>query len=178
METVKLHDKTFKSSIAYADIERSVKKLAESINADYEGKKPLFLAVLNGSFMFAADLLKNVCVECEISFIKVASYHGVSSAGTVSELIGLTETIENRDVIIVEDIVDSGITLERVVNLVNERKPASVKVAALLFKPEAYKKTIAVDYVAFRIPNDFIVGYGLDYDGLGRNLKNIYKIEN
>jgi len=178
MEMIKLHDKTFKSNIPYAEIEKSVRVLAEKIDIDYKGKRPLFLAVLNGSFMFAADLLKNISIECEISFIKVASYHGVSSAGSVSELIGLTENIANRDVIIVEDIVDSGITLDKVIHLVNEKRPASVKVAALLLKPEAYKKTIPVDYVAFRIPNDFIVGYGLDYDGLGRNLKDIYKIEN
>ncbi|MFZ5554852.1 MAG: hypoxanthine phosphoribosyltransferase [Bacteroidota bacterium] len=178
METVKLHDKTFKTSIPFAEIETSVIQLAQQINADYQGRKPLFLAVLNGSFMFAADLMKHICVDCEISFIKVASYHGVSSAGTVSELIGLTENIQNRDVIILEDIVDSGLTLEKVVGLINARKPSSVKVAALLLKPEAYKKSIPVDYVAFKIPNDFIVGYGLDYDGLGRNLKNIYKIEN
>ena len=127
--------------------------------------------------MFAADLLKEVTIPCEISFIKVASYHGTTSSGTVTELIGLTEDITNRTVVIVEDIVDTGITLEKLVTLLTKKEVKQIKVASFLLKPEAYKKDIVVDYVGMEIPNDFVVGYGLDYDGLGRNMKEIFVLE-
>jgi hypoxanthine phosphoribosyltransferase len=139
-----------------------------------ENDFPIFLVVLNGSFMFAADLLKEVTIPCEISFIKVASYHGTSSTGNVTELIGLTEDITGRTVVIVEDIVDTGITLERLMNVLTRKKVKQIKIATVLLKPQSYKKEFKVDYVGIEIPNDFVVGYGLDYDGLGRNLKEIY----
>ena len=173
---IQLHDKRFRPFILHSEILEKIEQLGKRINQDYNGKRPLFIAVLNGSFMFASDLLKNISTECDISFIKVASYTGVSSGGTVHELIGLTEVIEGRDVIILEDIVDTGHTVERVCQLINERHPSSLKIATLLYKPGAYKKDIPVDYTAFEIPNDFIIGFGLDYDGLGRNLKDIYTL--
>ncbi|MBL7917613.1 MAG: hypoxanthine phosphoribosyltransferase, partial [Bacteroidia bacterium] len=135
---------------------------------------PVFLVVLNGSFMFASDLLKKVNIPCEISFIKVASYHGTSSTGNVTELIGLTENITNRTVVIVEDIVDTGITLEKLVTVLKGKNVKQIKVASALLKPDSYKKNIIVDYVGIEIKNEFVIGYGLDYDGMGRNLKDIY----
>ncbi len=176
MDVVKLHDKTFSKFISFEEIQAAIEKITARINVDYKGKKPLFVAVLNGSFMFAADLLKKVNVDCEISFVKLASYHGISSSGNVTELIGFTENVEGRDIIVLEDIVDTGLTLEKVIEIFKHKNCASLKIATLLLKPEAFKKDYAVDYVAIEIPNEFIVGYGLDYDGLGRNLKDIYKV--
>lgn len=176
MNKVQLHDKTFEPFIKGVEIKNKIALLGKQITLDYTGKKPLFVAVLNGSFVFAADLMREVNVNCEISFVKVASYHGSSSSGAVTELIGLTEHIEGRDIIVIEDIVDTGTTLEKVYAMLQERHPKSIAIATLLFKPEAYKKNIKIDYVAIEIPNDFIVGFGLDYDGLGRNLNDIYKI--
>jgi hypoxanthine phosphoribosyltransferase len=176
MSTVQLHDKTFSSFIPHERILESIEQVAVRINTDYAGKEPVFVAVLNGSFMFAADLLKAVKVPSYISFVKLASYHGVSSTGSVTELIGFTENVEGKDVIIVEDIVDTGITLEKVLAIFQHKNCASLKVATLLLKPDAYKKPAKIDYVCMEIPNEFIVGYGLDYDGLGRNLKDIYKV--
>lgn len=171
-----MHDKAFSIYLEEDAILEGVKKVAEQIHRDHAGQRVLFLAVLNGSFMFAADLLKNYEGDCEISFVKVASYHGMSSSGTVSELIGLTENLEGRHVVILEDIVDTGLTLKKVYLSVMQRNPSSLKVATLLFKPDAYKGDLPIDYAGISIPNEFIVGYGLDYDGLGRNLRNIYKI--
>jgi hypoxanthine phosphoribosyltransferase len=176
MNSVQLHDKEFSKFISFEEIQTAIEKITTRINIDYKGKKPLFVAVLNGSFMFAADLLKKVNVDCEISFVKLASYHGISSSGSVTELIGFTENVEGRDIIILEDIVDTGLTLEKVIEIFNHKNCASLKIATLLLKPEAFKKEYKVDYVAIEIPNEFIVGYGLDYDGLGRNLKDIYKV--
>jgi hypoxanthine phosphoribosyltransferase len=176
MNSVKLHDKEFSKFISFEEIQAAIEKITVRINADYTGKKPLFVAVLNGSFMFAADLLKKVNIDCEISFVKLASYHGISSTGSVTELIGFTENVEGRDIIILEDIVDTGLTLEKVIEIFKHKNCASLKIATLLLKPEAFKKDYKVDYVAIEIPNEFIVGYGLDYDGLGRNLKDIYKV--
>lgn len=175
--SIQLHDKIFERFIAYEEIQRSVGIIAARINQDYNGKKPLLVAVLNGSFMFAAELMKQLEIECEISFVKLASYHGVTSGGTVTELIGLNENAENRDVIILEDIVDTGLTIEKVMDVFVNRKCTSVKVASLLFKPEAYKGKTKIDYVAIEIPNKFIVGFGLDYNGIGRNLKDIYQLK-
>lgn len=177
MQRVTLKDKTFVPYITADKIAESVKRLAEKINADLIHEMPLFLVVLNGSFMFAADLLKEVTIPCEISFIKLASYHGTSSTGTVTEMIGLTEEIKGRTVVVIEDIVDTGITLEKLVNLLTKKEVKQIKVASFLFKPEAYTKERVVDYVGMEIPNDFVIGYGLDYDGLGRNMKEIFVLE-
>jgi len=177
MQRVTLKDKTFVPYITSDKISASVKQLAQKINADLANDMPLFLVVLNGSFMFAADLLKEVTIPCEISFIKLASYHGTSSTGTVTEMIGLTEEIKGRTVVVVEDIVDTGVTLEKLVALLTKKEVKQIKVASFLLKPEAYTKDIAVDYVGMEIPNDFVVGYGLDYDGLGRNMKEIYVLD-
>jgi hypoxanthine phosphoribosyltransferase len=176
-QRVTLKDKTFVPYITSDKILESVHLMAQKINEDLKNDMPLFLVVLNGSFMFAADLLKEVVIPCEICFIKLASYHGTSSTGTVSELIGLTDEIKGRTVVIVEDIVDTGITLEKLIGVLQKRDVKQIKVASFLFKPESYTKNIAVDYVGMEIPNDFVVGYGLDYDGLGRNMKDVYVLE-
>lgn len=176
MDTVTIKDRDFKVSISHEEILGHVQKVADRINSDLKGEIPLFIGVLNGSFMFCADLLKMIDLECQLSFVKVASYHGTNSTGVVKELVGLSEDIRGRHVIIVEDIVDTGITIDNIVKNLEARNPASIKIATLLFKPEAYTKDIPIDYVALQIPNDFIVGYGLDYDGLGRNLKDIYTV--
>ena len=173
-QVITLKDKQFKPYITQQKIAEAVKNVAGSINADLKDEFPIFLAVLNGSFMFASDLLKEITIPCEISFIKMASYSGMTSSGNVTELIGLTENINGRTVVIVEDIVDSGITLERLTTILKTKAVKQIKVATILFKPEAYKKEYTLDYVGFKIPNDFVVGYGLDYDGLGRNLKEIH----
>jgi hypoxanthine phosphoribosyltransferase len=148
--------------------------MAVTINDEMADSKPIFLVVLNGSFMFAAALLKEITFPCEVSFVKLASYHGTQSTGEVNELIGLSEDIKNRNVIIIEDIVDTGVTLEKIHQLLLKNQVNSISVVTLLFKPDSYKKNITVDFSCFNIPNDFVVGYGLDYDGFGRNLKDIY----
>jgi hypoxanthine phosphoribosyltransferase len=176
MQEILLHDKKFRLFIENNHIQESIAEMAQIISKDYQDKKPLFIAVLNGSFMFAADLIKQITIECEISFVKVASYHGSISSGSVAELIGLAENVQDRNIIVLEDIVDTGTTLQKIIELLNYRKPQSIKVASLLFKPDAYKKSIPVDYTAIVIPNRFIVGYGLDYKGLGRNLPDIYEL--
>lgn len=177
MKQVKLHDKVFQVSIPEAQILRAVKHVADQLNQDLEGEdKPLFISVLNGSFLFTADLMRNIDIPCEISFLKLTSYQGTKSTGKVQELIGLNDSIEGRTVIVLEDIVDSGNTLETLTRLINAYKPKRLKIASLLYKPEAYKKDIKIDYIGISIPNDFIVGYGLDYDGLGRNLRDIYTV--
>lgn len=176
MQNITLKDKAFAPYITAEQIAKRIAELGAQISADYSGKCPLFLAVLNGSFMFAADLIRSVKGDCTISFVKLASYHGTNSTGEVRELIGLNEDIRGRDVVIVEDIVDTGLTIDKVVQALEKHSPASVKIATLLYKPKAYKGHQKIHYSAIEIPNDFIVGYGLDYDGLGRNLKDIYKI--
>ncbi len=173
-QLITVKDKQFKPYISGEIILKEVKRLASEISKDLADEFPLFLVVLNGSFMFAADLLKEVSIPCEISFIKVASYHGTSSTGSVTELIGLTEDVSGRTIVIIEDIVDTGVTLEKLVTALNKKNVKQIKVASALLKPDAYKKDMAVDYVGLKIPNDFVVGYGLDYDGQGRNLKDIY----
>lgn len=150
--------------------------VAAKINAELDGKDPLFVCVLNGAFMFAADLMKRVTIPCQISFVKVASYSGTSTTGSVKQLIGLNEKIEGRTVVLIEDIVDTGITIAGLVEQVKQMGAAEVKIATLLFKPESCKNGINPEYVGLNIPNDFIVGYGLDYDGYGRNLKDIYTL--
>ncbi len=173
-DLVTIKDKQFKPYISQQQISEAVKKIAASINKELEKEKPLFLVVLNGSFMFAADLLKEVSIPCEISFIKVASYHGTTSSGTVTELIGMSEDVTGRTIVIVEDIVDTGVTLERLITVLNRKNVKQIKVATALLKPDSYKKEFKIDYFGMKIANDFVVGYGLDYDGLGRNLKEIY----
>ncbi|NTW32407.1 MAG: hypoxanthine phosphoribosyltransferase [Bacteroidetes bacterium] len=177
MKTVKIKDKEFSLSIKADDINTAVSKIAKKINKDYKDKNPVFLVILNGSFMFASDLFKKLDIQCEISFLKVASYHGgTTTTGKVKTLIGLTEDIKDRSVIIVEDIVDTGHTINELFEILIPQNPSEIKICTLLFKPDAYKGKIILDYIGFEIPNDFIVGYGLDYDGFGRNLGDIYKI--
>lgn len=177
MKNVILKDKEFRLSYTSDDIQSDIDILASKINHDLKKVNvPLFLSVLNGSFMFTADLLKRIQFNCEISFIKLASYEGTSSTGKINEIIGLTENIEGRTVIIVEDIVDTGLTLDKLCTELRKKNPANILIATLLFKPEAYKGNLKIDYVGKAIPNDFIVGYGLDYDGLGRNLADIYTL--
>lgn len=173
-ELITIKDKQFKPYISSKKIEDAVKEVAQKLNTELANEFPVFLVVLNGSFMFAADLLREVTIPCEISFIKLASYHGTSSTGTVSELIGLKEDIEGRTVVIVEDIVDTGVTMEKLMQVLETKKVKQIKIATALFKPEAYKKNFKIDYAGIVIKNDFVVGYGLDYDGQGRNLKEIY----
>ncbi|MDI9341566.1 MAG: hypoxanthine phosphoribosyltransferase [Sediminibacterium sp.] len=171
---ITVKDKQFKPYISSEIILKEVKRLAQEICNDLARQNPLFVVVLNGSFMFAADLLREITIPCEISFVKVASYHGTSSTGSVTELIGLTEEIGGRTVVIVEDIVDTGVTLEKLLGVLEKKNVKQIKIASALLKPDAYKKDIPVNYVGLKIPNDFVVGYGLDYDGQGRNLKDIY----
>ena len=176
-ETIRLHDKTFRVWVPYAELSEAIGKIAEKINHDYKDKgKPFFLGVLNGSFMFMAELMKGISLDCEVSFVKMASYSGLKSSGGVADLIGLAENIEGRHVIIVEDIVDTGASIEHLTKLLEKHKPASVAVAAMLFKPSVYKKERRIDYYAMEAPDKFIVGSGLDYDGLGRNYKDIYEL--
>jgi hypoxanthine phosphoribosyltransferase len=176
MPQIKVHDKSFETYLSEQDIQEKIKELAAAINRDYADKRPLFIAILNGSFMFAADLFKYITIPAEISFIKLASYKGMKSSGNVITAIGLDEDLYNRDVIIVEDIVDTGKTLFKFIPSLEHQQPSSLKIATLLHKPEATVHPLTLDYVGFSIPNKFVVGYGLDYDGLGRNLKEIYQL--
>ena len=176
METIQVKDRVFAPFIREEELQKEIKRVAQEINHDYEGKEPLFLCILNGAFMFAADLLKNVSVPCNVSFIKVASYLGTDSTGKVKELMGLQESVEGRHVIIVEDIVDTGYTMRDILDSLAEKKAASVEVCALLCKPDKLKVDLNLKYLALNIPNGFIVGYGLDYDGYGRNSRDIYQI--
>jgi hypoxanthine phosphoribosyltransferase len=177
MQSIKLKDKTFATYISAEQIQEKVKELAEAINRDYEGKKPLFIPILNGAFMFAADLFKHLTIDAEVCFIKLVSYKGMRSTGNVITAIGLDQDLIGRDIIIVEDIVDTGKTLTEFMPKLQHHQPSSLKIASLLHKPEATVFPLDIDYVGFSIPNKFVVGYGLDYDGLGRNLKEIYRLE-
>ncbi len=176
MDTVKIHDKEFKISISAAVIQSRIAELGKQLSDDMNGKRPVFVAVLNGAFLFAADLLKHVTCECEITFVRVSSYAGTQSTGQVRNLIGLNEKIEGRTVIVVEDIVDTGDTAMYLINELKKENPAEIRIASLLLKPKALKHDIKVDYTGFEVPNDFLVGFGLDYDGLGRNLNDIYTL--
>ncbi len=176
MSQIKVHDRNFEVYLPEATILEKIKELAARINRDYEGKRPLFVAVLNGSFMFASDLFKQLNIEAELCFIKLASYKGMKSSGNVVTSIGLETDIFGRDVIIVEDIVDTGKTLHEFLPKLQHQQPRSLKIATFLHKPEATTYPLKLDYVGFDIPNKFVVGYGLDYDGLGRNLKEIYQV--
>lgn len=176
MDSIKIKDKSFRVSIPEAEIKTRVKALAEQMSKDLEGKNPIFLAVLNGAFIFAADLMREMTIPCEISFVKLASYQGTTSTGKVKEVFGINEDLSGRTVVIVEDIVESGQTMKQMIESLGTRNPASVQICTLFFKPEKLKEELTLDYVAFRIPDDFILGYGLDYDGLGRELKDVYTI--
>lgn len=173
---IKLHDKSFDTYLSEQTIQDTIERMAAQINADYAGKRPLFIAILNGSFMFAADLFKRLRIDSEICFIKLASYRGMKSSGQVITAIGLDVDLFGRDVVIIEDIVDTGKTLNEFLPKLDHQQPASLKIAALLHKPEATQFPLTIDYLGFSIPNKFVVGYGLDYDGLGRNLKEIYQL--
>ncbi|MBR5158805.1 MAG: hypoxanthine phosphoribosyltransferase [Bacteroidaceae bacterium] len=176
MGHIQVKDREFEVFLKEEDIQKEIKRVAAEINRDYVGKEPLFLCILNGSFMFAADLLKDVNIPCNVSFVKVSSYQGTDTTGKVKELMGLQEDVEGRHIIIVEDIVDTGYTMRDVLDSLAEKKAASVQVCALLCKPDKLKVDINLKYLAMNIPNGFIVGYGLDYDGFGRNSRDIYKI--
>ena len=176
MDKVKILDKSFEVFIDEKTIKNRVAELGEQISIDYKDQTPVFLGILNGSFMFASDLLQNVTCDCKISFLKLASYQGTQTTGSVRQLIGLNENIKGKPVIIIEDIVDTGITIEHIIKQLQAYEPSEIRIATLLYKPEAYQKTIPMDYVGFEIPTKFIIGYGLDYDGLARNLKHIYQL--
>ena len=173
---VRLHEHEFEQFISENEVNAAVTRVAQELNAHYAGQRPLFVGVLNGAFFFATELLKRLTIECEITFVKVASYHGTSSSGKVTDIIGFNERIEGRHIVILEDIVDTGSTIVHILDLLRDRHPASVRIATLLFKPDAYKQQVPIDHVAIRIPNAFVVGSGLDHNGLGRNLTGIYRI--
>jgi hypoxanthine phosphoribosyltransferase len=176
MKTIRVKDKDFGLSIEAAVIQTAVSKVANEINKDLKDKNPLFLVVLNGAFIFAADLIRMVEIDCSVSFVKLSSYSGTFSTTHVRELIGLDEEVKGRTIVIVEDIIDTGITMDNMMLKLRGMGAADVKIAAFLFKPDAFRKKFPIDYVGIEIPNDFIVGYGLDYDGYGRNLPDIYSI--
>jgi hypoxanthine phosphoribosyltransferase len=176
MPTINVKDKEFRIFITAGEIERTVQKIADQLNVAYLGKDPLFLPILNGSFIFAADLLRKITLPCQVSFVKFASYSGTSTTSKVKELIGINEEIRGRNIIILEDIVDTGITIDLLLNELKKYEPADVKIACFCHKPEAFVKSFKIDYAGMSIPNEFIVGYGLDYDGYGRNYQDIYKV--
>jgi hypoxanthine phosphoribosyltransferase len=173
---IQIHDKKFIPFISRKEIEARLTLLADSIIQDYKEKCPLFIVVLNGSFMFASDLLKCINIPCEISFIRLASYSQTQSTGSIREIMGLNEDISGRDVIILEDIVDTGLTMHQLIHQIKAKQPNSIQIATLLHKPEALCKPLEMKYIGFNIQNQFVVGYGLDYDGLGRNLDAIYVV--
>lgn len=176
MEPITVKDLRFSISIPAEEIKKRIAELAAQISSDLKGRNPLFLAVLNGSFMFAADLMRGITTPCEISFVRLSSYTGTESTGSVHELIGLNEDLTGRTVVIIEDIVDSGLTMRELLSMLKTKNPADVRIASLLVKPGNLKVKLDIPYCCFQIPNDFIVGYGLDYDGYGRNLPDIYTL--
>jgi hypoxanthine phosphoribosyltransferase len=176
MKEIQILDKKFREFLTEKVIQKRIKELATRINTELKGKDVVFLGILNGAFLFAADLFRHIDFPVRISFVKLASYQGTSSSGTIKELIGWNEDINNKTIVVLEDIVDTGNTLERIVDELVIRKAAEVKIASLLYKPDAYTKSIPLDYIGFEIPNDFVVGYGLDYDGYGRNLPAVYTL--
>jgi len=176
MDNVKILDKEFSIYLTEEQILKEVKRVATEINKDYKDENPIFMGILNGSFMFASDLYKDITLDSQITFLKLASYEGTSTTGKIKRLIGINEDIKDKTVIIIEDIVDTGNTLDSIIKQLRGYEPKEIKLVTLLYKPEAYTKDFTIDYKCFDIPNDFIVGYGLDYDGYGRNLRHIYKI--
>lgn len=177
MQTIRVHDKDFIPYIPQPEIESAVKQLAHNLNKDYAGKCPLFLAILNGAFMFAAELFKHLSIPAEICFIKLASYKGTTSSGHVITSIGLDTEVKGKHIIVVEDILDTGKTLSQFLPQIKNQQPASLKIAAMLHKPEATEHEIHLDYNCFKIPNKFVVGFGLDYNGFGRNIPAIYQLK-
>jgi hypoxanthine phosphoribosyltransferase len=176
MKEVEILDKVFREMITKEAISARIEELASQINNDLRGKDVVFVGILNGAFLFAADLFRQIDFPVRISFVKLASYKGTSSSGAIKELIGWNEDLHDKTVVVLEDIVDTGITLERIVDELSMRKASEIKIAALLCKPEVYKKDIHIDYLGFEIPNNFVVGFGLDYDGYGRNLPSVYSL--
>ena len=176
MNQVEVNGKTFRISIPEAEIKKRVKEVAEEISRDMEGKNPLLLGVLNGAFIFAADLMREMTIPCEISFVKLASYQGTTSTGKVTEVLSINEDLTGRHIIIVEDIVDTGLTMKRMIESLGTRNPASVSVCSLLVKPDKLQVELDLKYVAFKIPNEFILGYGLDFDQAARGLRDIYSL--
>ncbi|MCF0207714.1 MAG: hypoxanthine phosphoribosyltransferase [Bacteroidales bacterium] len=177
MDTVKVLDKEFVLYIEHEAIVDRIKAIAAKMNEDLKDKNPLFLGILNGSFMFVGELFNHLNIDCKISFLKLSSYDGTSSTGNVKRLIGLSESIENRTVVILEDIIDTGITIDNIVKQLSEGKPKEIKIATLLYKSEVYNNKYPIDYFGFDIPQKFIVGFGLDYDGYGRNFPSIYQVK-
>jgi len=175
-EIVQVHDKQFELFIPEVQIQQEVTRIAEEMNRDLSDKDPIFLGILNGAFMFASDLYKQLTFPCQISFLKLASYSGTKSTGTVKQLIGINLDLKDRVVVVLEDIVDTGVTLETIIRQLSGYQPMEIRVATFLHKPEATVKEVILDYVGMEIPNDFILGYGLDYDGYGRNFKEIYQL--
>jgi len=173
---IKVLDKEFEISITHEQIQQAIERVAQKINSELSHKDVIFLGILNGAFMFASDLYKNLTFNSQISFLKLASYSGTSSSGNVKRLIGVNEDLKGKTVVIIEDIIDSGHTIDNIIKQLKGYEPAEVRIATFLFKPDAYKVDIPIDYIGMEIPNDFIIGYGLDYNGYGRNLKHIYKI--
>jgi hypoxanthine phosphoribosyltransferase len=176
MKQVTIDDKTFGIYIQDQEIQQAIQPIANEMNVLYTDKKPIFISVLNGAFMFTADLLKKIEVPCELSFIKLSSYSGTTSTGTVKEIVGLQEEIAGRDVIVIEDIIDTGITMQKIISQLELKNPASIRIATLLLKPDSVKVPIKPDFVCFSIPDKFVVGYGLDLNGIGRNLPDIYQL--
>lgn len=174
---IQVLDKTFVPFLSSHEIQQRIQELASQISKDYEGKKPLFIGILNGSFMFAADLFKHISIPASISFIKLVSYKGTSSTGTVITSIGLEEDLSGKDVILVEDIVDTGKTMSEFIPSIQKQQPASIAICTLLQKPEALQFPLEINYIGFNIPDKFVVGYGLDYDGYGRNSEDIFQIK-
>ena len=177
MSELTILDKTFVPFLSEAAVQEKIAELGKQLNQDYKGKKPLFLAILNGSFMFAADLFKHITIEAEICFIKLASYKGTQSTGHVITSIGLDSNVTNRHIVVLEDIVDTGKTLHTFLPQITNQQPASLKIATMLHKPEATEYPLTIDYCCFSIPNKFVLGYGLDYDGFGRNTRDIYQLK-
>lgn len=176
MNEIKVLDREFSEYITEDEIQSRITAMAEKITEDLQGRDVLFFGILNGAFLFAADIFRQINLNAQISFIKLASYEGTGSSGKIKELIGWNEDMTGKTVVVIEDIIDTGSTMERIIGELTLRKAVDVKICTLLFKPEAYTKDIPIDYIGFEIPNNFVVGYGLDYDGYGRNLKSIYKI--
>ncbi|MEP7164923.1 MAG: hypoxanthine phosphoribosyltransferase [Ferruginibacter sp.] len=176
MAVIEVYGKQFQPYLTAEEIDKQIKRLGVAINKDYSGKRPLFIAILNGSFMFASDLFKELTIDAEICFIKLASYKGTTSTGHVITSIGLDESLKDRHVVVLEDIVDTGKTLSEFLPQLENHQPASLKIAALLHKPDALVHPLTIDYLGFSVPNKFLLGYGLDFDGLGRNLKEIYQL--
>jgi len=174
--TIHIKDNQFVPFIEESKLLQRVAELGSQITADYQGTSPLLIGIMNGAFMFLSDLSKTIDLPVELSFVKISSYESMSSTGTIKPLIGLDTPLMGRDVIIVEDIVDTGLSMSYILEMVQKSQPKSLEVATLLLKPEALKRDIKPKYIGFEIPNKFVVGYGLDYDGLGRNLKEIYQL--